>query len=89
MGRVELGQERSTDNGAQLQNARPQPQEPESTVADMNHDAVLLIPEILARLVKLLMSDNVSFSREVRHSYNCQTSRNNIVVSLWQYVRLA
>ena len=70
IGRVELGQERSADNGAQLQNSRPE--EPEWTVADMNHDAVLLIPEILARLVKLLMSDNVSFSREVCNSYNCQ-----------------
>lgn len=40
------------------------PEEQEWTVADRNHDAILLIPDILARLVQLLTFDKVSFSRE-------------------------
>lgn len=51
------------NNNTQLPKSRPE--EPEWTVSDKNHDAILLIPDILARLVKLLTFDRVSFSREV------------------------
>ena len=59
-----MGQERNTENG--FQPPKPRSEEPEWTVADKNHDAILLIPDILARLVKLLTFDKAPFSREVR-----------------------
>jgi len=40
-------------------------EEPGWTVVDRNHDAILLIPDILSRLVKLLMLDKLPFSHEV------------------------
>ena len=59
-----MGQERNAENNnTQLPKSRPE--EPEWTVSDKNHDAILLIPDILARLVKLLTFDRVSFSHEV------------------------
>ncbi|CAK9257708.1 unnamed protein product [Sphagnum jensenii] len=39
-------------------------EEPGWTVVDRNHDAILLIPDILSRLVKLLMLDKLPFSHE-------------------------
>ncbi|XP_024378941.1 uncharacterized protein [Physcomitrium patens] len=57
-----MGQERSVENTFPLQ--RPRSEEPEWTVADKNHDAILLIPDILERLVMLLTFDKVPFGRE-------------------------
>jgi Trpc4-associated protein len=62
IGEVEVGLNRSNaETGA----SKLRLEEQEWTVADRNHDAILLIPDILSRLVKLLMFDKVSFSREV------------------------
>lgn len=63
-GNTWLGQERSADSC--VQQKKPRFEEPEWTVADRNHETILLIPDILARLVKLLTLDKVSFNREVR-----------------------
>ncbi|KAH9549448.1 hypothetical protein CY35_10G020700 [Sphagnum magellanicum] len=61
IGEVEVGLNRSNaETGA----SKLRLEEQEWTVADRNHDAILLIPDILSRLVKLLMFDKVSFSRE-------------------------
>lgn len=65
-----MGQERSVENTFPLQ--RPRSEEPEWTVADKNHDAILLIPDILERLVMLLTFDKVPFGREVRKLNCCQ-----------------
>lgn len=62
-GNTWLGQERSADSC--VQQKKPRFEEPEWTVADRNHETILLIPDILARLVKLLTLDKVSFNREV------------------------
>ncbi|KAG0588156.1 hypothetical protein KC19_2G220700 [Ceratodon purpureus] len=61
-GNTWLGQDRSTDSCVQQQKARFE--EAEWTAADKNHEAVLFIPDILSRLVKLLTLDKVSFNRE-------------------------
>jgi hypothetical protein len=60
-----LGQDRSADSCVQQQKSKFE--EAEWTAADRNHEAILLIPDILGRLVKLLALDKVSFNREVRH----------------------
>lgn len=51
----------------------PPPEEPEWTVTDQNHEAILLMPDILARLVQLLTFDKLYFNREVPElsSQNC------------------
>lgn len=59
-----MGQERNAENS--FQPPKPRSEEPEWTAADKNHDVILLIPDILARLVKLLTFDKVPVSREVR-----------------------
>jgi Trpc4-associated protein len=62
-GQVDVGLNRSS-----VETGPPKPKMEEElgwTVVDRNHDAILLIPDILSRLVKLLMFDKVSFSREV------------------------
>lgn len=61
-GNTWLGQERSSDSC--VQQKKPRFEEPEWTVADTNHETILLVPDILARLVKLLTLDKVSFNRE-------------------------
>lgn len=63
-GNTWLGQERSADTCVQQKKSGFE--EPEWTVSDRNHETILLIPDILARLVKLLTLDKVSFSGEVR-----------------------
>lgn len=55
---------------------KPMSEEPEWTVADQNHDAILLIPDILARLVQLLTFDKVSFGREVRKFFTLRPITN-------------
>lgn len=63
-GNTWLGQDRSADSCVQQQ--KPRFEEAEWTAADKNHEAMLFIPDILSRLVKLLTLDKVSFNREVR-----------------------
>ena len=58
-----LGQDRSADCCVQQQRSRFE--EAELTAADKNHEAILSIPDILSRLVKLLTMDKVPFNREV------------------------
>lgn len=40
--------------------------EAEQTIADINHDAILRVPNILARLVQLLQLYRIPLDREVR-----------------------
>jgi len=71
-----LEQDWSAENAFQPMQ-KPIPEEPEWTVADQNHDAILLIPDILARLVELLSFDEVSFGREVRNQSSLTQKRPN------------
>lgn len=61
-GNAWLGQEQSSESCMQQ---KSRIEEPEWTTTDKNHEAILLIPNILSRLVKLLALDIMSISREV------------------------